>query len=71
MISPIAYSEIDDIIYLSAREIDMTKNLKFRSGQFKVFHVGKMAYTVEHNDQVLAQFSSLGQAAAYAMRQSA
>jgi hypothetical protein len=44
----------------------MTKIEKGRSGDFRIFYVGKMAYTVELNGAVLRQFKSYGQARAFA-----
>lgn len=44
------------------------KNYKFRSGEFHVFHTGKMQYTVEFRGVVLATFKNYGGAVAFAMR---
>lgn len=66
MISAIAPAEIPDIIYPSKREMEMTKLEKGRSGEFRIFHVGKMAYTVEFQGQVIGQFKSYGRARTFA-----
>jgi hypothetical protein len=41
--------------------------LECRSGGFSVFHVGKMAFTVENDaGQIVRRFSNLSDAAAFA-----
>ena len=44
----------------------MTKNQKVRAGKYIVFHIGPMAYTVECEGEVLAQFRNLSTAFKFA-----
>lgn len=45
-----------------------SKTQKAAVGQFKVFHLGKMLYSVEDGATVFATFPNLSQAFAYACR---
>lgn len=44
------------------------KNFKFRSGEFHVYHVGPMQYSVEYRGSVVGSFKNYSSAVAYAMR---
>jgi hypothetical protein len=48
-------------------ETDMTKKFEARSGKFTVWHIGKLAFTVENDaGETLRKFANLSQACDFA-----
>ena len=48
-------------------ETDMTKKFEARSGKFTVWHIGKLAFTVENEaGETLRKFTNLSQACNFA-----